>query len=307
MAIDRFKAMQVFARVAELGSFTQAAEALYMPKPTVSTMVQALEAHLGVRLLNRTTRRLNLTADGVAYLARANLILGDLQDLETQVRGALVKPAGRLRVDVPAAMGRHVLMPNLPDFFKRYPEIVLDVGSTDRPVDLVREGIDCVIRGGNVFDETLVARKLGAHAVFTCAAPAYLKKMGKPKTLADLDRHQFVNYFSAKTGKVFPFDFYTDNGSGVKQLQQINRPHQVAANDADSHLAATLAGLGLAQLVGTNHLQKHLDDGRLVRVLKEFDCGELPLFLMYPQNRHLSARVRAFADWVTALYIKTLP
>ena len=302
MAIDRFKAMEVFTRVAELGSFTHAADTLHMPKPTVSNMVQDLEAHLGVRLLNRTTRRLNLTADGVAYLARANLILGDLQDLETQVRGALVTPAGRLRVDVPAAMGRHVLMPNLPDFFKRYPNIALEVGSSDRPVDLVREGIDCVVRGGNVFDETLVARKLGAFPVFTCASPKYLKKFGTPKTLADLSKHQFVNYFSAKTGKVFAFDFYVADASGQPQLQQINRPHQVAANDADSHLAATLAGLGLAQLVGTENLQIHLEEGRLVRVLKGFECGELPLFLMYPQNRHLSARVRAFADWVVELY-----
>ena len=302
MAIDRLKAMQVFARVAEFGSFTQAADALSMPKPTVSVLVRDLETHLGVRLLNRTTRRLSLTPDGIAYLERANLLLREIAELEIQVRGATVTPAGRLRVDVPAAFGRHVLMPSLPQFLARYPEINIEVGSTDRPVDLVREGVDCVVRGGNVFDESLVAKKLGALEVITCAAPAYLAEFGTPKKLSDLEKHIFVNYFSTKTGRIFPFEFKPRARDAV--MQEISRPHRVAANDADSYLAAGIAGMGLMQLPMTRFVREHLAAERLVRVMEKFDCGELPMLAMYPRNRHLSARIRAFVDWVAELFAR---
>jgi LysR family transcriptional regulator, regulator for bpeEF and oprC len=302
MAIDRLKAMEVFARVAELGSFTQAADALSMPKPTVSVLVRDLETHLGVRLLNRTTRRLSLTPDGVAYLERANLLLREIGELETQVRGATVTPAGRLRVDVAAAFGRHVLMPALPEFLARYPEINIEVGSTDRPVDLVREGVDCVVRGGNVFDESLVAKKLGALEVITCAAPSYLATFGTPKKLSDLDRHIFVNYFSTKTGRIFPFEFKTRGRDAV--MQEISRPHRVAANDADSYIAAGVAGMGLIQSPMTRFVREHLAAGRLVRVMEKFDCGQLPMVAMYPRNRHLSARIRAFVDWVAEVFAR---
>ena len=300
--MDRLKAMQVFARVAEFGSFTQAADALSMPKPTVSVLVRDLETHLGVRLLNRTTRRLSLTPDGVAYLERANLLLREIAELEIQVRGATVTPAGRLRVDVPAAFGRHVLMPSLPQFLARYPEINIEVGSTDRPVDLVREGVDCVVRGGNVFDESLVAKKLGALEVITCAAPAYLAEFGTPKKLSDLEKHIFVNYFSTKTGRIFPFEFKPRARDAV--MQEISRPHRVAANDADSYLAAGIAGMGLMQLPMTRFVREHLAAERLVRVMEKFDCGELPMLAMYPRNRHLSARIRAFVDWVAELFTR---
>ena len=292
--------MGVFARVAEFGSFTQAADALSMPKPTVSVLVRDLETHLGVRLLNRTTRRLSLTPDGIAYLERANLLLQEIAELEIQVRGATVTPAGRLRVDVPAAFGRHVLMPSLPQFLARYPEINIEVGSTDRPVDLVREGVDCVVRGGNVFDESLVAKKLGALEVITCAAPAYLAEFGTPKKLSDLEKHIFVNYFSTKTGRIFPFEFKPRARDAV--MQEISRPHRVAANDADSYLAAGIAGMGLMQLPMTRFVREHLAAERLVRVMEKFDCGELPMLAMYPRNRHLSARIRAFVDWVAELF-----
>jgi LysR family transcriptional regulator, regulator for bpeEF and oprC len=300
MAIDRLKAMEVFVCVAELGSFTQAADALSMPKPTVSVLVRDLETHLGVRLLNRTTRRLSLTPDGVAYLERANLLLREISELETQVRGAVVAPTGRLRVDVPAAFGRHVLMPALPEFLTRYPEINIEVGSTDRPVDLVREGVDCVVRGGNVFDESLVAKKLGAMEVITCAAPYYLATFGTPKKLSDLEKHIFVNYFSTKTGRIFSFEFKTRGREAV--MQEISRPHRVAANDADSYIAAGIAGMGLMQVPVTRFVREHLAAGRLVRVMEKFDCGELLMVAMYPRNRHLSARIRAFVDWVAEVF-----
>ncbi len=302
MAVDRLKAMEVFARVAEFSSFTQAADALSMPKPTVSVLVRDLETHLGVRLLNRTTRRLSLTSDGVAYLERANSLLREISELETHVRGAVVTPAGRLRVDVPAAFGRHVVMPALPEFLARYPEINVEVGSTDRPVDLVREGVDCVVRGGNVFDETLVAKKLGAMEVITCAAPGYLTTFGTPKKLSDLERHIFVNYFSTKTGRLFPFEFKSRERDAV--MQEISRPHRVAANDADSYVAAGVAGMGLIQSPMTRFVREHLAAGRLVRIMEKYSCGELPMVVMYPRNRHLSARIRAFVDWIAEVFAR---
>ncbi len=317
MAIDRLRATEVFVRVAELSSFTEAADALNMPKPSVSVLVRDLEAHLGVKLFQRTTRRVILTADGAAYLERARQLLHDFAELETQVRGDVVAPRGRLRVDVPAAMGRHLLMPALPDFLAQFPEITLEVGSTDRPVDLIREGIDCVVRGGNLFDESLAGRKLGVIEVLTLASPDYLKLHGVPRTLADLEGHLFVNFFSAKTGKIFPFEFFQKSVSMAHDIkaieaieatkQEISRPHRVAANDADSYIAAGVAGMGLIQSPANSAVREHLKAGKLVKVLEQFSAGELPIYALYPRNRHLSARIRAFVDWIAVVFAKEYP
>ncbi len=297
--MDRLIAMQTFALVAELSSFSKAAEALQVPNATVSTRISQLEAHLQVKLLLRTTRRLSLTDDGAAYLERAQRLLQDLDELEARVTGDVAAPKGRLRIDVPAAAGRHVLAPHLPEFFKRYPGITLDIGSSDRPVDLVTEGVDCVIRGGAVHDEQLVARKLGAFEVITCASPAYLMQHGVPKSPADLlgSDHQAVNFFSAKTGRTFSFDFEQDG-----QAMEVMLTHHVSANDADTQMALCIQGLGLMQYPRTQALQDQINNGALVQVLKGWSAGSLSLYVMYPRNRHLSARVRVFVDWVVALY-----
>jgi LysR family transcriptional regulator, regulator for bpeEF and oprC len=300
--MDKIRAIQTFALVAELGSFTKAANALQLPNASVSTLVAQLESQLKTKLLARTTRRVNLTDDGIAYLEGARRLLADLSELESNVMRAGVVARGRLRVDVPAAAGRHFLAPALPNFFSRYPDIVVEIGSTDRPVDLVMEGVDCVIRGGAVHDELLVAKRLGAFQTITCAAPSYLKARGSPKTLAHLQsqKHTAVNFFSAKTGRVFAFDF--DDGKGNPQSIQL--PHQVAANDADTHVALTCAGFGLAQLPNTDYVLGLLREKQLVRVLPQWNAGELPLFIMYPRNRHLSARLRVFVDWTVDLYTR---
>ena len=297
MSLDRIKAMEVFACVVALGSFSKAAEALRLPKARVTTLVQQLEAHLGVRLLARTTRRLHLTDDGAAYQHRALALLQELGDLEGSVTRSVKTPEGRLRVDVPAAAVRHLLAPALPEFFTLYPRMALELGSSDRPVDLIAEGVDCVIRGGQVHDDSLVARPLGSLRVITCAAPRYLASMGTPRSLQDLDRHMFVNFFSAKTGRVFPFDFARD-GLSV----EVTRPHWIAANDADTHVAAGVAGMGLLQTPVNVEVQRYLKAGRLVQVLHEWTAAALPLVILYPRNRHLSAKVRAFADWAVSLY-----
>jgi LysR family transcriptional regulator, regulator for bpeEF and oprC len=300
--MDKIRAIQTFALVAELGSFTKAANALQLPNASVSTLVAQLESQLKTKLLARTTRRVNLTDDGIAYLEGARRLLADLSELESNVMRAGVVARGRLRVDVPAAAGRHFLAPALPNFFSRYPDIVVEIGSTDRPVDLVMEGVDCVIRGGAVHDELLVAKRLGAFQTITCAAPSYLKARGTPKTLPHLQsqKHTAVNFFSAKTGRVFAFDF--DDGKGNPQSIQL--PHQVAANDADTHVALTCAGFGLAQLPNTDYVLGLLREKQLVRVLPQWNAGELPLFIMYPRNRHLSARLRVFVDWTVDLYTR---
>jgi LysR family transcriptional regulator, regulator for bpeEF and oprC len=301
--MDKLRAMQTFALVAQLGSFTKAAHALKLPNASVSTLVAQLEAHLQTKLLARTTRRLSLTDDGAAYLERVQRLLTEVDELEIQLKGAHTSPRGRLRIDVPAAAGRHVIAAALPHFFAKHPDISIDIGSSDRPVDLVMEGVDCVIRGGAVHDESLVARKLGAFKVITCAAPAYLEKHGTPGTVAQLQLHHVaVNFFSAKTGRIFPLDFADDSAQNIA----LQLTHQVAANDADTHIALACAGLGVAQLPLTRYVKELLEQGHLVQVLSQFDAGALPLYVMYPRNRHLSARLRVFVDWVVELYGRKL-
>ncbi len=270
----------------------------------LSSFVQQLEEQLRTKLLNRTTRKMSLTNDGSAYLAGVQRLLGEVDELEGALTQARTKPTGRLRVDVPAAAGRHVIASALPQFFAQYPGITIDLGSSDRPVDLLLEGVDCVIRGGAVREDTLIARSLGAFEVITCAAPTYLKKFGTPKTAADLIRkgHIAVNFFSSKTGKMFKLELIDSAG----KLQEIELPHAVAANDADTHISAALAGLGIAQVPRTEYIQQHLASGRLVQVLTQYSSEKLALFVMYPRNRHLSIRTRVFVDWVVKLYSEKL-
>src|SRR5215510_5069854 len=208
--MDRLQAMEVFKQVVDSGGFTRAAEVLRMPKATVTTLVQNLESHLRVRLLNRTTRRVSVTADGAAYYERAARILAEVADTESSLSLTQASPRGRLRIDVPVTFGRRFLMPALPDFFARYPDIRIDVGCTDRPVDLVEEGVDCVVRGGELTDSSLVARRVGLVHFIACATPEYLAHYGVPRHPHDLARHRVIGYFSAKTGRIMPWDFTRD-------------------------------------------------------------------------------------------------
>jgi LysR family transcriptional regulator, regulator for bpeEF and oprC len=295
--MDQLRAMQVFSRVVELGSFTKAANSLHLPKASVTSFVQQLEEHVRAKLLNRTTRRLSLTDDGAAYFDGARRLINDLADLDAGIAQSRVNARGRLRIDVPAAAGRHVLAPALPEFLSKYPEISIEIGSSDRPVDLILEGVDCVIRGGAVHDESLVAKKLGAFQVITCAAPSYLKKYGVPKHPNDLANHRAVNFFSAKTGRTFAFDFER-NGEAIERVLS----HQVSANDADTQIALAISGFGIMQYPRTRVLDDALKAKQLALVLDDWNAGEMPLYVMYPRNRHLSARVRVFVDWIVDLY-----
>lgn len=295
--MDRLRTIEVFVRVAELASFTQAARALGLPRASVTAAVQALEARLQVKLLHRTTRKAGLTADGAAYVDEARRLLRELGELEAGLGRSARSPRGRLRVDVPAAAGRHVIAPALPGFFARYPGLVLSLGSSDRPIDLLGEGVDCVIRGGEAFDESLVGRKLGDLPVVTCAAPAYLAARGVPTHPDELAAHDFVGFFSARTGRAYDVDFTRDG-----ETRTLHPGHRLAANDADTWLAGALVGLGLVQLPLSRHVRDHLRAGTLVRVLPQWQVEALPLAVLWPKNRHLTARVRAFIDWAVELF-----
>lgn len=283
--------------MAELGSFTQAATALRLPRASVTAAVQALEARLQVKLLHRTTRKAALTADGAAYLDEARRLLRELAELEAGLAQSARSPRGRLRVDVPAAAGRHVLAPALPDFFARYPELVLELGSSDRPIDLLGEGVDCVIRGGEAHDESLVGRRLGELPVVTCAAPAYLAARGVPTHPDELGAHVFVGFFSAKTGRAYEVDF-----TRAGETRVIRPMQRLAANDADTWISGAVAGLGLVQAPCSRSVREHLARGALVRVLPDWRAESLPLSVLWPRNRHLAARVRAFVDWVSEVF-----
>ena len=294
--MDKLQAMEVFVQVVDAGGFTRAAENMQLPKATVSTLIRNLEAALSIKLLNRTTRQVSVTADGAAYYERCLSILADVRDTEESLSRTRASPSGRLRVDVPAGLGRHVIIPALPLFFERYPEIVLEMGCSDRPVDLIEEGVDCVVRGGALADSTLIARRVGVLHFLTYAASSYLAKHGRPTHPHDLAQHRCVNYFSAKTGKTFDWDFARDG-----ERIQLKLPGRIAVNDGDAYLVASLSGMGIAQMPSFI-LRPYLESGQLELLLEDWCVEPLPLHVVYPQNRHLSAKVRAFVEWIAELF-----
>ncbi len=294
--MDRFQAMQVFTRVVDANSFTGAADLLGLPRATVTTIIQNLEALLQVRLLNRTTRRLSLTPDGAAYYEHCVRILGEVEETESSFRAVARRPRGRLRIDVPAPIGRLILIPRLCEFHARYPDVELHIGMGDRAVDLVREAVDCVIRVGDLQDSTLVARRIGTLKLITCATPDYLKRHGVPTGIDDLQRHIGVQYFSSRTGRNFDWDFIVDG-----QTQAVTMRGNVSVNDSEAYVACGLQGFGLIQPARFMVLP-HLESGALVEVLPELSPAPMPMWVAYMQNRHLSAKVRAFVDWVSELF-----
>jgi DNA-binding transcriptional LysR family regulator len=290
--MDRFEAMQVFVKVAELASFTRAAEQLDLPRATVTHTIQQLEKHLGVRLLQRTTRHVSATPDGEAYLARCVRLLADLQETEDAFSRKAVRPSGKLRVDLQGTLATHFLLPYLGEFFARYPDIELDIGLGDRMVDLVREGIDCVLRAGEPRDSSMVGRRVALLEQVTCASAAYLDANGTPPTPSELARHRAVNYAGA-SGKPMAFDFIVDGEAKSLQLRG-----GVTVRQADAYVLCCQAGLGLIQLP-RYHVEGALADGTLREVLAAFRPAPLPVSVLYPHSRQLSPRVRVFVDWVS--------
>ena len=301
--MDRFDAMQAFARVVEAGSFTKAAETLHMSKTTVTQLVQQLEARLRVRLLNRTTRKVNVTADGAAYYERVVRLLADMDDAETSLSSASAAPRGRLRVDVPSPLARMILVPALPAFHVRYPDIQLDMGVSDRMVDIIGENVDCVVRGGELTDQSLMARHVGDLQLGVYAAPSYLERAGTPWHPRELEdtHHRVVGFLWARTGKALP---YAMRAGG--EIVNVQGRYVLAVDDGNAYLAAGLAGLGVLWL--PDYMARaHLARGELLPLFEGWRLDPMPLYVAFPPNRHVSTKLRVFIEWVAELMAQHAP
>lgn len=292
--MDRFEAMQAFVKVVETGSFTKAAEALQLSKTTVTHLVQQLEARLRVKLLHRTTRQVKVTPDGANYYEHGLRVLADMDEAEASLSGAAAIPKGRVRVDVPSPVARLILVPALPSFYARYPDIQIHMGVSDRRVDLVGEGVDCVLRGGVLTDSSLVGRRVAELGMVVCAAPAYLQRVGNPehpRALASAP-HCVVGFLSARTGRLLPMTM-------TRGAERIDGPmrHALAVDDGNAYLAAGLAGLGVLALP-RYMAEVHLASGELVRLFEDWRLEPLPMVVAFPSSRHLTAKVRVFVEWI---------
>jgi DNA-binding transcriptional LysR family regulator len=292
--MDRLDAMRLYTRIVERRSFTRAAQDIGLPRSTVTDAVKEIEARLGVRLLARTTRHVSPTLEGEAYYRRCLAIIADVEDAESAFGG--ITPRGELRIDVHGSMLRCVLVPELPRFLKAYPDLHLHIGEGDRLVDLVREGVDCVIRAGDLRDSTMVARQIAVMDEVTIASPAYLRAHGTPRGLADLDGHRMIGFVSSATGNVLPLEF-----SVKGRLELLTLPSTINVTGGETSIALCRLGLGLVQ-TPRYHVAHDLKAGRLVEVLPKHPPSPTPLSVLYPQSRGLSPRVRVFIDWVAGLF-----
>ncbi|MNQ13410.1 HTH-type transcriptional regulator DmlR [compost metagenome] len=292
--MDRFQEMQVFVRIAERRSFSQAAEDLRIPRATVTNLIKRMEKRLGARLLERTTRQVRLTHDGEAYYQRCVRLLADLEEAD----GAFLNtaPKGLLRVNPQGTLAKYFLMPGLPGFLERYPDIVLHLGEDDRLVDLVREGVDCVLRSGTLQDSSLAGRQIALMPQVTVASPAYLARFGEPTGLDDLAGHRAVDYISSATGRAMPLDFMVDGRNVTARPASV-----VSVTGAELYTSAALAGLGLVQ-VPRYRVERELAAGHLRVVLPDLPPAPMPVSVLYPQNRQVSARVRVFTQWLAQVF-----
>lgn len=291
---DRLEQYRIFAQVAEMGSFIKAAHALEIPRASISAAVQQLEIALGVRLLHRTTRKVGLTTDGAQLLERVRLLLADADDIEQLFQTRQRQVSGRLNIDVPSRIARRLIAPALPGLLRAYPRLQVGLGSSDRAIDLVQEGVDCAVRVGALHDSSLVVRPLGHIALINCASPGYLREHGMPVNPEDLMRgHGSVGYRSPATGRELPWEI-----AGLGQELQL--PSQVVVNNAESYIACCVGGLGLIQIPRFD-VQHLLDAGSLVEVMPQFRAASMSVSLVYPHRRQRSRRLNAFIEWFESL------
>ena len=298
--MDKFSAMQAFVRVVESGNFTRAADLLGVPKPTVTRLVQDLEKALATQLLNRTTRKVTVTTDGAAYYEQASRLLEEVHQLEANLSRAQASPGGKLKVDLPSSLGLAVIIPALPEFCARYPDITLEVGISDRPVDLLSENVDCVVRGGAVTDQSLVARRIGEYQLMCCASPGYLQRHGVPQHPRELDttQHRTIRFVLPHTGKLHSFNMHRDG-----EVVLVGGNHQLSVNDSNAGVVAALAGLGVLPTL-TFLVQDLISSGALEPLFPGWCTEVKPVYVVYPPNRHLSKKVRVFVDWIAELFEK---
>lgn len=294
--MDRLQAMQVFTRIVELNSFSRAADSLNLPHATATTLIQNLEAHLHIRLMQRTTRRLNLTPEGSDYYEHCIRILAEISEKEDALAGISRNPRGKLRIEMPGSIGRAIVMPQINDFTRKYPEIDLMIGFGDKPVDLIQDGVDCAIRTGKLEDLSLVARHLGELQTLTAASPSYLELHGVPASLEDLQRHVAIHYFSSRTGKTLDMSFVND-----KRVITFKMTGCIAVNDAEAYVTCGLKGMGIVQ-APRFMLLPHIKSGNLVELFPLSKPPALPISAVYPHNRHLAPKVRVFVDWAVQLF-----
>jgi DNA-binding transcriptional LysR family regulator len=293
--MNKLELLRTFIRVAEAGSFTQAATSLGLQKASVSEHVRILEDLVGARLLHRTTRKVQPTHDGLALLERSKDLLSDMDELEGMFRQDGAALEGRLRIDMPTAFARKVVLPNLASFLQAYPHIRIELGSTDRRVDLVREGFDCVVRVGDVSEPSLIARPLGALVMANGASPAYLKAYGVPQKLEDLAQHRLIHYSPILGARAAGFEYVEDGRSC-----EFPMAGSVTVNNADAYEAACVGGLGLIQ-APLSGMRNHFASGALIQVLPDHVPAPMPISLLYAHRRNLSQRVRIFMEWLAVL------
>ncbi len=291
--MDKIHAMQLFIRVAELESFSRAADTLGLPKGSVSRQIQALENQLGCRLLHRTTRRVHLTQDGMVYYERAKDLLSNLEELDSMFQSDPSSVSGRLRVDMPVAVAQNVVIPRLPAFLQHYPGIELELSSSDRLVDVIREGVDCVVRVGHLKDSGLIARPLGKLTVVNCASPDYLARFGYPESLDELEDHAVVHYATSLGVRPQGFEVLVD-----KTTRWVKTGGVLTVNSTETYHAACLAGLGIIQVPRVG-VREALRSGKLIEILPQYRAEPMPVSLIYPHRRNLSRRVHLFMEWLT--------
>lgn len=291
--MDSLQAIRIFTRVVETGSFTKAADSLDIPLATASRLVHDLETQLRVKLLQRTTRAVSVTADGEAYYDRTVHLVRQLDDINNSFGTDHARPRGKIKVDTSASFASSVLIPALSAFHARHPDIEIELCVSDRVIHMISENVDCAIRGGPMVDDTVVARSIGNAAWTTCATPAYLAQHGTPATPDDLHNgHTMVNFISARTGKVVPARF----SDGARMID-VDTNAFLGVNEGNAHLAAGLAGVGIIHSFDFK-VRPHIDAGTLVPILEAWRPPPYPYHVVYPQNRHLSRRLRVFIDWL---------
>lgn len=294
--MDFVQQLRVFVTVVEHGSFSRAAQNLSMGRPTVTHTVNALEKEMGVRLLHRNTRNMSLTSEGSEFFDRATDILASVSDVRHLFGDNIRAPHGRLRIDMPNSVAKPIIIPRLGSFFQRYPGIDLALGINDRPVDLVAEGVDCVLRVGEIQNSSLISSVVAQLNTVTVAAPSYIAEHGQPKTLEDLRDHRAVTYFIGHTRRILDWSF--DVG-GVRKTVRMKPSLHV--NDGDAYISCALEGFGLAQATRLA-LQNDIDSGRFVEILPHFKSPTRPLSVLYPAKRHLAPQVRVFIDWAKEIF-----
>ncbi len=297
--MDRLQAMQVFQRIVETNNLSRAAETLGLPASSVTTILKRLEAELGTRLVQRTTRKLSLTPEGVAYLQHTKRILDDLESVEASFPGRGGKPSGHLKVDVVMSIGRQIILPRLGGFRERYPDVTLTLRLGDRVVNLVEEGLGCAIRTGQLPDSpTLVTRKLGEFQWITCASPAYLEEFGEPRDIDALRKHECIGYALSRGGRVLDWEFL----AGGEVTRFTPRGH-LLVNDTESYVDCGTAGLGIVR-AGSYLVNPQIRADRLHPILTQYAAPSVPVSVVYAQNRHLAPAVRAFIDWISDLFTR---